>query len=507
MAVMRASAALALIAALALAAPASAATVRMDRIVESDGGSTSTYGTVAINAAPGETNTLSVDLETAFDRPAVVVTDTTASPTAQDRCQQLDPNRVRCSWPDVESIASVVAELGDMDDSATSENERQFAYLAFLGGEGNDDLIANWATLEGGPGDDRLIGQAGRDTLQGDAGNDLLDGHGDIDYLDGGLGDDVMQGGEDHDSLYAGGSINEPGPAGQDILDGGPGNDSLSDEDALDTTPEIGLDVLIGGEGSDYVYSYIGRAEPVTVDLKRTSGQGQAGENDTLEGIENVIGGNGDDMLLGNAEPNYLDGEVGEDVILGGNGGDHILSVASPNAPYQNRLAAAYGPDRIYGDRGDDLIDNLATMESDIACGGGNDHIALQGYARDDDPAQSSLGPLVSRSCEQLSMGGARSGLGVRIDPSPVRVRRKRLVFNFFRVRCCTHFMQVKRLTGEPQKQQLARRRVRRKRISLNVGRRVIRNSRRDAVTLRGKVTRVNINRFVWRFQIGARAF
>jgi Ca2+-binding RTX toxin-like protein len=478
----------------------------MDRVVESDGGSTSSYGTIAIDAAAGETNTLSVDFGTAFDRPAVVVTDTTSPPTAQDRCQQLDANRVRCSSPDVESIASIVAELGDMDDSATSTNEQQLGYLAFVGGEGNDELIANWATLEGGPGDDRLIGQAGRDTLQGDAGNDLLDGHGEIDYLDGGPGDDVMQGGEGPDSLYAGGSINEPGPAGQDILDGGPGNDSLSDEDALDTTPEIGLDALIGGEGSDYVYSYIGRAEPVTVNLKRTPGQGQAGENDMFEGIENVIGGNGDDVLLGNAEPNYLDGEVGEDVILGGDGGDHILSVVSPNAPFENRLATAYGPDRISGDRGDDLIENLATMESEIACGGGDDHIALKGYARD--PAQSSLGPLVSRTCERLSMDSeTRPRVQVVMDPSPVRVRRKRLVFRFFKVRCCKHFMQVKRLTGEPQKQELARKRVRRKRISLDVGRRVIRNSRKEDVTLRGKVTKVAINRFVWRFQLGAGAF
>ena len=82
---------------------------------------------------------------------------------------------------------------------------------------------------------------------------------------------------------------------------------------------------------------------------------------------------------------------------------------------------------------------------------------------------------------------------------------RARLVFSFFDVKCCMHFMEIEHVRGK--RTEIAHKRVRRQRISLNVGRKVIRRSRDKAVTLRGKVTHVNINRFVWRFQLGPNAF
>ena len=163
----------------------------------------------------------------------------------------------------------------------------------------------------------------------------------------------------------------------------------------------IGPDVLDGGEGSDYVNSYIQRAAPVRVDLRVTTGQGQAGENDILENIENVIAGNGDDVLIGNDAANDIWGELGQDVIQTGAGNDHIHSTTQ-----SNRLSPHYGPDRVDAGAGNDLIETAPTMESRIACGAGKDRIKFEGFAPENDRPHSSPGPLVSRHCERMSMDG-----------------------------------------------------------------------------------------------------
>ncbi len=95
-------------------------------------------------------------------------------------------------------------------------------------------------TLDGGDGDDQLIGSAGNDSLVGAAGNDLLQGSLGNDTIDGGLGNDVLEGGLGNDVLRAGG--------GSDQLLGGDGNDSLSY-----LTTQLLTTILDGGAGTDTV--------------------------------------------------------------------------------------------------------------------------------------------------------------------------------------------------------------------------------------------------------------
>lgn len=490
---------------LAFAGNASAATVRLDRIEERDEGETFVYGGVSFEAAAGEANALTVEYVAAppGGTPAVVVTDTGAPLTAQDRCQQVDASTARCQTADVPRIESVGANLGDMNDEATYVGP-QDVYATLLGGDGDDDLTINWGSVEGGEGRDTLASLEGDGNLDGGNGDDDLTGNGGSDYLDGGTGDDMMRGGDGNDFLYAGGSAGQPGAAGRDTLEGGPGIDVLSDEDGNGTTPEINRDILDGGEGFDDVSSYILREGAVVVDLAGGNDQGERGENDRLENLESVTGGFGADILAGNDADNYINGEGGRDLVTGGGGKDRLISTA--NAGFrQNALAPVYGPDTISGDAGDDLVETYATMESAIACGDGEDRISMEGYASENDHPKSSLGPLVSQTCERLEMRGSKPRRSVAIDPSPVKVKRKRLVFSFFKVKCCMHFFEIEHVTGK--RTELAHKRIRRKRIRLNVGRRVIGRSRDENVTLRGKVTRVNINRFVWRFQIGPQPF
>ena len=125
-------------------------------------------------------------------------------------------------------------------------------------------------TVEGGNGNDTLIGGAGVETFYGDIGSDNLSGGGGNDFLDGGLGNDA--------------------------IDGGAGIDTVSFSES---------------------------PFPVTVDLAAGSASdGQS--NDTLIGIEDVIGSHGNDILLGSSVGNLIIGAGGADQ-LDGRGGDDVL--------------------------------------------------------------------------------------------------------------------------------------------------------------------------------------
>ncbi|MGO4381699.1 beta strand repeat-containing protein, partial [Pseudoduganella sp. RAF19] len=89
--------------------------------------------------------------------------------------------------------------------------------------------------LNGGNGNDNLVGTDGENVLQGANGNDTLTGGAATDALYGGNGDDKLTGGGGIDYLY--------GDNGNDTLDGGAARDVLFGGK--------GNDVLIGGTGAD----------------------------------------------------------------------------------------------------------------------------------------------------------------------------------------------------------------------------------------------------------------
>ena len=93
-----------------------------------------------------------------------------------------------------------------------------------------------------------------------------------------------------------------------------------------------------GGGGSDWL-DYSRRRSSVTVNLMAD----QATSAGSVVGIENVKGGSGNDILIGNAANNHLWGGRGNDRLLGGAGDDHILGGA--------------GNDILKGGTGDDFLD------------------------------------------------------------------------------------------------------------------------------------------------------
>ena len=101
------------------------------------------------------------------------------------------------------------------------------------------------------------------------------------------------------------------GTEGDNQIKGGAGADTLSGFG--------GNDRLDGGAGLDTV-SYEYATQGVTVDLKAGVGVGEG--SDTLVGIENVLGSNFIDRLIGTELANTLNGGLGGDFMAAGVGDD-----------------------------------------------------------------------------------------------------------------------------------------------------------------------------------------
>lgn len=279
-------------------------------------------------AAPGEINNVTLDDVSGGE--AIRITDPGAVISVSGRCRSIDAHTAECRGPGRHPIFYVAKlDLGDLDDRLQTITPREEFEITAQGGPGNDLLIAGVKSeegsfLSGGQGDDQLYGTTSYDGLRGGDGRDrLFAGNGGADDLNGGLGDDILFGGQDRfdgDHLDGGG--------GQDQLYGGPGRDRLTDGDVSDSAVSgagPGPDVMAGGAGSD-VLSYQGRTRPVTVRAGRSADNGELGERDSTSGIEALLGGNADDVLIGDERPNTLAGGPGDDTLDCGAGGDLVES-------------------------------------------------------------------------------------------------------------------------------------------------------------------------------------
>ena len=224
-------------------------------------------------AAPGERNNLHVDHAgasmTLTDPGATLVAGTTDG--ARGTCESLDPHVAICR----------VTYSSDILVAASSNVDRLVAELR----DGNDKIsstgfpITGFLEVDGGPGRDRLSGDASTDTLEGGTGRDRIDGRGGSDVVHGGLGRDVLNGGAE----FEGSSFDE--------------------------------------------LSYSERGPAVVVDLSDGKG-GAPGERDRVREFERVTGGSGDDRLAGDAGDNRLDGGPGRNLLFGRGGHDFLRNAS-----------------------------------------------------------------------------------------------------------------------------------------------------------------------------------
>jgi Ca2+-binding RTX toxin-like protein len=224
--------------------------------------------------------------------------------------------------------------------------------LPFDGQAGeNDNVHSDVENIIGSTNPDVLTGSAAGNVIDGLEGNDLLDGGLGPDLVDGGAGTDSIsyadrttavtvrlddaaddgQAGEGDNILetenVTGGDGNDllVGDLFRNLLSGGPGNDTLrglGQDDVLSGGP--GRDLTDAGSGSDTV-TYIDHQAPVTASLDGVANDGQPGERDNVVAAENIIGGNGNDTLVGNADRNVLRGLLGDDRLLGRAGDDTLI--------------------------------------------------------------------------------------------------------------------------------------------------------------------------------------
>ncbi|MEO9518531.1 MAG: calcium-binding protein [Paracoccaceae bacterium] len=247
-----------------------------------------------------------------------------------------------------------------------------------FGGDGNDTLLGNDGEdlLEGGEGQDEVFGADGNDTIIGDDGSDLLGGASGADNLSGGNGDDTLFGGDENDTLDGG--------DGDDIVSGGQGDDLI--------LASQGRDQVDGNAGNDTIdYSDTGSA--ITVKLNKSTAVANTFV-DSIQGIENVIGTDFDDKLVGDIGDNELWSGAGNDTInnIGGNdtiqtgnGEDFVLGSSDGE---QVNLGDGDDVARMRG--GNDLIegglgnDTLAgNGGADTAFGGGGNDTFFMGSQND----------------------------------------------------------------------------------------------------------------------------
>lgn len=154
-----------------------------------------------------------------------------------------------------------------------------------------------------------------------------------------------------------------------DIL-GGPGNDRLRGgvmrgrlygEDGHDTLiGGLRNDILSGGLGIDTA-DYSHRTDNLILSLDGRPNDGHAlgrGERDSIgNDIERIIGGNGHDIITGNALRNTLQGGDGNDSLVGEAGDDVLVGGA--------------GADTLLGGEGDDMLLGIDLIALDVLDGGG----------------------------------------------------------------------------------------------------------------------------------------
>jgi hypothetical protein len=316
---------LALLASLAVAAPAGAATVsaRVEPgVCGGHGPCQPATLVVTFAAAPGEANALGVRA----DATGVEVADTGAPPAAGPGCERRPERVVVCGRPPGAEVR-LEGDLGDRDDTAE---------LPLRG------------LLRAGPGDDRVAATGRGAMVVGDEGDDVLSGGGEAQTLVGGAGRDVLSGGAGDEVSYDG----RMAPVIVDLADPGP-DGAVGEGDVIS-----GVEGATGGEAGDRLV-----AGPTAAHLLGGAGP------------DLLLGAGGRDTILADEGDDRIDAGPGADVVDDGLGADRVVL-----GPGNDRVEVGGGRDRVDAGPGDDLIrPGFRAGVLDVACGSGRDTITDPG--------------------------------------------------------------------------------------------------------------------------------
>ncbi len=291
--------------------------------------------------------------------------------------------------PHIPSGVGYVLDGGDGDDSMVGAHNHD----TLLGGEGGDRLQA-------GRGDDLLIGHLGRDVHRGEAGNDTI-------YVAAGGVEpgEVIDGGADTDTLWA------------EVLDGSPFDLSEAQIQRIETLRLSGdlrltrdqvqgfTRIEFGGISSITLadagftdltlarwyennplasLTVIGSAGRDVINGRDTFDVGPPGDgaypfavsaDDSIRGAlgnDVLNGGSGNDTLLGEAGNDLLRGDGGIDLLVGGEGADTLDTGGNPTPPF------SFQNDVLEGGPGNDtyVVRHFNATIVEVA-GGGTDTLVV----------------------------------------------------------------------------------------------------------------------------------
>ena len=265
---------------------------------------------------------------------------------------------VRLAYKDVPFVSgNNIKVIGKPNSTICAGDGRQIIYA----GKGN-------SKTDSGPGDDSIFTGKGTPLVDGGTGDDriVLNDKSVNAKVNGGLGNDEIIGSRGHDKLYGSPTKASGGPGDRDRIDGRGGNDKIYDYGGFgnkligltgsDKIYSLGNAVshMHGGNGSDFLYSNGGKAQDGS--------------------LERLFGEQGNDRLYanqpGNKGPAYLDGGEGDDWMYGTESDDIII--------YNS------GIKKVYGLGGDDLFVTSARGQGTFDGGGGRDTISFAAHSPDE---------------------------------------------------------------------------------------------------------------------------
>lgn len=294
-------------------------------------------------------------------------------------------NGSACSGATATATDAIVLTGSAVSDDLTLDlRGGPFAPGATDEGDGSSEIEF---TIDLGAGTDSLniVGRSGRNNIVLGGGGINLNGDErtpDADVSVSNVEHYELTGGNEKDILWAAGSYGTKtifgapvainGRGGDDIIGGGNAGDVLSGSGGWDDLrPFGGNDKVNGGEGYDLVFFQASHG--IRADLGGGTARGQG--RDRLTSIEQMWGGGGDDVLIGNGQGNWIAGLAGDDVVKGEGKGDHLFGGSGRDllrgGGGNDTIDGEGGTDTCYQDAGSGKLTHCEQQPETIEGGGG----------------------------------------------------------------------------------------------------------------------------------------